>query len=221
MITNVDWYSLDENCSDLFDIPIAVGMPSRDGLINSIYACSDVLMGTGSLKDEPEDPYLLINSNFLEELKDEEVRSVSTVQSGSVMEFKALSDAEWKRLNEIGVMRVKPITFQSGTNTLDFQGEEIVDKVAQMLITNYPNYRVVIRGHTGQGDEKANLELSQNRAEMVMQRLIAVHGIQPERLHAEGVGAKQPPAKKPGENPRAYYLRWARVEFVLLENASF
>ena len=221
MVGNIDWYSLDENCTNLFDIPIAIGMPSRDGIINSIYACSDVMVRMGTMNDEPEDPYSLINSTFLEELKDEEVRSVSNATAAEEIEFTPLSESQWKKLNEIGVMRVKPITFQSGTNVLDFQGEEIVDKVAQMLITNYPGYRVAIRGHTGQGDEKANLELSKQRADVVMQRLIAVHGIQPERLHAEGMGASQPPAKKSGENPRAYYLRWARVEFVLLDNASF
>jgi outer membrane protein OmpA-like peptidoglycan-associated protein len=90
-----------------------------------------------------------------------------------------------------------------------------------MLINNYPNYRIAIKGHTGQGDEKANKILSQERADIVKQRLIAVHNIDPNRVIALGMGASQPPVKKTGENPRAYSLRWARVEFVLLENNSF
>lgn len=220
MVENIDWYSLSENCTRLFDIPMTIGMQSSDGLINSIYACSNVMVRTGSLSGELDDPYVLLNSSFLEELKGMEVRSVSNEATTAVV-FKTLSDNEWSKLNEIGLMRVKPITFQSGSNYLDFQGEETVDKVAQMLITNYPDYRVLIKGHTGQGDEKANLELSQKRAETIKQRLIAVHNIQPERLHAAGMGALQPPSKKPGENPRAYSLRWARVEFILLEDVSF
>ena len=78
----------------------------------------------------------------------------------------------------------------------------------------------MVKGHTGQGDEKANLKLSQERANVVMQRLIAVHSINPNRLYAKGEGASKPPVKKPGENIRSYNLRWARVEFVLLENNS-
>jgi hypothetical protein len=52
---------------------------------------------------------------------------------------------------------------------------------------------------------------------VVVQYLIAVHAIAPDRLHAEGQGASQPPPRKPGESERAYRYRLPRVEFVLLE----
>ena len=52
---------------------------------------------------------------------------------------------------------------------------------------------------------------------MVVQYLIAVHAIDPDRLHAEGKSASQPPPRKPGESERAYRYRLPRVEFVLLE----
>ena len=218
MINNISWYSLHDNCMELFEIPVAVGLPAKDGIINSIYACSDVMRRTGSMDEDIDDPYIIINSNFLEEIKDESVKNVG--DNAESMVFDALSEDEWLKLPEVGTMRVKPITFQSGTNMLDYQGEEIVDKVAQMLINNYPGYRVVIKGHTGQGDKKANLELSQSRADVVRQRLIAVHGVDSNRLFAKGIGASQPPQKKAGENSRAYALRWARVEFVLVESNS-
>jgi outer membrane protein OmpA-like peptidoglycan-associated protein/ABC-type nitrate/sulfonate/bicarbonate transport system substrate-binding protein len=220
MIDNIKWYSLTENCSQLFDIPVAVGMPSNDGLINSIYACNDVLYRSGAIHEDLEDPYKLVNSSFLESLNKSGIKSVGSA-NGDKTDFKSLSESEWMNLSEIGTMRVKPITFQSGTSQLDYSGEEIVDKVAQMLITNYPNHRVLIRGHTGQGDEKANKILSQERANVVMQRLIAVHNIVPNRLFAKGEGASKPPVKRSGENIRAYYLRWARVEFVLMQNNNF
>ncbi len=218
MISTIDWYSLNENCAKLFDIPPAVGMPSHDGLINSIYACSDVMKRAGTIENEIDDPYSIINSSFIDELKNDEIKTVSSSKSNEKITFNALSKDQWNALSEIGVMRVKPITFQSGANILDYQGEEIVDKVAVMLLNNYPTYRIEIRGHTGSGDENANLKLSQQRADMVKQRLIAVHGIDPNRINAKGYGASQPPKKMNGENPRAYYLRWARVEFVLLDN---
>jgi hypothetical protein len=49
---------------------------------------------------------------------------------------------------------------------------------------------------------------------------VAVHSIRPERLHAEGLGARQPPRRKPGESMRSLRLRMPRVEFVLLEGGS-
>jgi outer membrane protein OmpA-like peptidoglycan-associated protein len=51
----------------------------------------------------------------------------------------------------------------------------------------------------------------------VAQYLVAVHAIDADRLHAEGLGASQAPARKPGESERAYQYRLPRVEFVLLE----
>lgn len=221
MIENIDWYTLHENCSMLFDIPLAIGMPSNDGIINSIFACSDVMNRMGKINDEFNDPYLLLNSTFLEELKDIELNRGGDQNSGKPVEFSSLTLKEWMNLVEIGTMRVNPITFQSGTSLLDFQGEEIVDKVAGLLINNYPEYRIIIKGHTGKGDEIENKKLSMERAKIVKQRLIAVHSIQAERLHAAGYGAKQAPNKKTGENPRAYSLRWARVEFVLVDSSEF
>jgi flagellar motor protein MotB len=52
---------------------------------------------------------------------------------------------------------------------------------------------------------------------VVVRYLIAVHAIEPDRLHAEGLGASQPLTRKPGESERAYRYRLPRVEFVLLE----
>lgn len=214
MIKNIEWFSLSQNCQQLFDIPMAVGMPSNDGIINSIYACSDVMRRVKTIDQDIDDPFRLINSSFLEEIKSSETSSGS---QSIVKSFNVLSDKEWTKLNEIGTMRVEPVTFQSGTSQLDYQGEEIVDKVALMLLNNYPDYRVVIRGHTGKGDEEANMKLSTERANVVRSRLIAVHGVDPNRLLSKGLGDKYPPVQKAGENIRAFYLRWARVEFVLMQ----
>jgi len=133
------------------------------------------------------------------------------------VDFTPLSDAAWTGLREIGTLRVEPITFQTGGEHLDDTGKEQVDKIAALLINNYPGYRVTVRGHTGAGDAEENTKLSHSRAQVVVQYLIAVHAIDPDRFHAEGKGALQPPPRKPGESERAYRYRLPRVEFVLLE----
>ncbi|MEO9803398.1 MAG: phosphate ABC transporter substrate-binding/OmpA family protein [Reichenbachiella sp.] len=218
MIENIDWYNLNENCTQMFDIPLELGFPSRDGMINSIYACSDIMIQTGRMQEDIEDPYQLINTNFLEDLNNSNIKSIGENGNSDDQQFGSLTPSQWENLQEIGTMRVEPITFQSGTSHLDYQGEEIVDKVANMLVNNYPEYRIAIRGHTGRGDQKANMTLSQKRAEVVRQRLIAVHGIDENRMNPQGLGASSPPKKKSGENSRAYRLRWARVEFALLSD---
>ena len=91
-----------------------------------------------------------------------------------------------------------------------------MDKIADSLANNYPDDRVVVLGHTGAGsDEKESLRLSQERAEAVVQRLIAVHQISPNRLLAKGMGSSTPPPRRPDENQRAYMYRFPRVEFKL------
>lgn len=216
IIHNIKWFSLTQNCMDMFDIPMAVGMNSNDGIINSIYACSDVMRRTNTIEKDIADPFSLINSSFLEELKTTTIGN-NLNNGNATNSFSALTSSQWKNLDEIGTMRVEPVTFQSSASLLDYQGEEIVDNVALMLKNNYPNYRVAVRGHTGKGDKEANLKLSLERANVVRSRLIAVHGIDSNRILAEGKGDEQPPAQKPGENIRSFNLRWARVEFVLLQ----
>lgn len=61
-----------------------------------------------------------------------------------------------------------------------------------------------------------------NRAEVVMKRLVLVHGFDEDRLLVQGVGSSQPPALRPGENPRsrAYRGRVPRVEAILVERGG-
>ena len=217
MINNIDWYDLQQNCTDMFDIQTNVAIPSKDGIINSIYACADVMNRVGTMTESVDDPYLLINSHFLEDINTSQLKNVGANSKDDFV-FEHINDSEWSKLNTIGTMRVQDITFQSGTSHLDYNGKHIVDQVANMLINNYPNYRIEIQGHSSKGDNNANMKLSQERAEIVKQRLIAVHNIDENRVLAKGYGHNKPPKKKKRENPRAYRLRWARVEFILLSD---
>lgn len=220
MVEKIDWYNLQENCSQQFGIPMEVGAQADDRIFNTIIACADVMARAGTFDTgELRDPYRIVNSSFLEELARSSISSVGTGTAAKV-DFASLDDADWSSFNEVGTMRIEPITFQSGINRLDDQGKEVVDRVAQMLVNNYPSYRVAVRGHTGPGDAKANKQLSLERSQVVLQRLVAVHNVDPDRLHAEGLGATQPPRRKPGETTRSFRLRMPRVEFVLLEGSS-
>lgn len=221
LLDKIDWYNLAENCREQFGIPERVGDPANDGVINTIIACTDVMLRTHALDSDPLDgnPYLITNSTILEELS-KKLKTTRVGQTGGApVDFAPLDEDGWNQLREIGALRVEPVTFQTWNNLLTPEGKEKVDKIAQLLKNNYPNYRVAVRGHTGPGgDEAENIKLSLARAQAVVQYLKAVHNIDPNRLRAQGMGSSQPPEKLPGESPRAYRYRLSRVEFVILEN---
>jgi outer membrane protein OmpA-like peptidoglycan-associated protein len=222
VLKEIHWYDLQENAARQFGITSGVaGGNVVEGVVNTINASTDVLVRTGKLAQDPlsGDPYKIVSSSVL---KDVQAQLPKEIGSSAVKrQFSQLSESDWKALREIGVMRVEPINFQAGTAQLNAAGEAQVDKIAEMLVNNYPDARVVVRGHTGKGsDEDANVALSQDRAEVVMQRLVAVAGLDPNRVRAEGMGSSQPPQKRPGENPREYQYRIPRVEFTLYEDVS-
>lgn len=214
---NIKWYNLQENAHLMFGIQggMSAGSYADEGLVKTIYAWNDVnrLMK----KDiKVENPYEILNKTFIDGLVSTAVAPIGT-KSDNVKDFETLSKDQWEKLQESGIMRVENITFQSGITRLDENGEATVDNVAQKLIHNYPDYRVLVAGHTGYGDAEANLKLSQERADIVRQQLIAVYNIDEDRILAKGFGAERPPKRKNGESERAYRLRMQRVEFILLK----
>jgi outer membrane protein OmpA-like peptidoglycan-associated protein len=218
ILEKIDWYDLFENAGQQFGLGAGAETMAADGVVKTILACTDILRRTGKLARDPLDgnPYVIINSGPLEKLLKSAPGMVGR-QGGSPIDLKPLSEDAWARLREVGTLRVEPITFQAGGELLDAASKEQVDKIAALLINNYPGYRVAVRGHTGAGDEEENRKLSLARAQSVTQYLIAVHAIDADRLHAEGKGASQPAPRKSGESERAYRYRLPRVEFVLLE----
>jgi outer membrane protein OmpA-like peptidoglycan-associated protein len=218
MLGKIDWYDAYENAAQQFGVQTGVNLPVSEGVVRTIIACTDVLRRTGVVRRDPlaGDPYQIVNSAPIRRVLEEIPRALGQ-RGAAATPFPPLDAEAWRGLHEVGMLRVEPITFQAGTQLLDDDGKAQVDHIAELLTTNYPAYRVAVRGHTGPGDEAANLELSQTRADVVVQYLQAVHAIPAARLHAEGKGASQPPARRPGESERAYGYRWPRVEFVLLQ----
>ncbi len=219
MLQKIDWYDLAQNCKQQFGIAVGAGENVQDGVINTIIACTDVMLRSRVFTKDPlqGNPYLVTHSEILKNLAQSRIMNV-TGGAGRARDFAPLPEKKWAELREVGTFRIEPITFQSWNNELTDNGKEIVDRIAGLLTNNYPHYRVLIRGHTGAGgSEEENIKLSLERARVVAQYLTAVHGINRERLKAEGLGSRQPAAKKPTETVRAYRYRLSRVEFVAVE----
>lgn len=223
LLKKIDWFDLVQNCEQQFGISVreGFGISVQDGIVNTIIACTDVMIRTGTFAKDPlqGNPYRITNRTILEELGKTQMMAVA---SGGKRKrtFGSLSDREWAKLNEVGTFRIEPITFQSWNNLLTDEGKEKVDKIAGLLTNNYPGYRIVVRGHTGPGgDESENVKLSLGRAQAVAQYLRAVHSIEANRIRAEGLGSKKPALKKTGESMRAYRYRLSRVEFVAVTDS--
>ncbi len=103
------------------------------------------------------------------------------------------------------------ITFLFGSNEITPEGKLILDEVANVLI-NRPEFDVVIEGHTDSvGNDELNLELSQQRAQSVLNYLSNT-GIQTKHLSAIGFGESQPIADNNTKEGRALNRR---IEFTV------
>ena len=109
---------------------------------------------------------------------------------------------------------LEQVQFATAKSTIRKQSYELLNEVAQILIT-YPKIKkVLIEGHTDdRGRDKYNLRLSQARAKAVRTYLIK-KGIDAERLTAQGFGETKP--KVPNDSAENRQIN-RRVVFTITE----
>ena len=220
MLARIDYADLAENALQWFNVANTFG---DEQIISSIRSITDLMIRSGELPGDPleNNPFLITNRDFVAELYQSGGLANLGTPAVAPKDFASLTEEQWRSLREIGSMANRPITFQQSSGTLSLAGKLELDAVAQALMNHYPQYRVLIKGHTGRGgDPAADLKLSDERAQAVKKYLEAVHQLDPDRLHALGVGASEPLPRLSGESERSYQYRLPRVEFVLVqENA--
>jgi len=110
------------------------------------------------------------------------------------------------------VLTERKISFAPGSAELDSGGQAVVDRISDILKTcNKP--RIEIAGHTdSQGREVMNLNLSQARADAVLQGLIG-RKVLTSGMHAKGYGESVPIADNKTEEGREANRR---IEFTLI-----
>lgn len=220
MLKGVKWVNLTENATKWF----GTTSDSDEELITTIDSTVQILQDYGDFEDNPipdEDPYRLQNSSFIEELFSNGISGqfgkdfVKTSSDNSLTKkFKFLKN--WDNLKEIGTLKIHPIVFQSGKASLSLEGKTQLDKAAANL-EHYPNFRVLIKGHTGtRGSAEKNIKLSSARAASVKRYLEITYSIDSNRLRTIGHGGSKPLPRKPGESFRSYKYRLPRVELYLV-----
>jgi outer membrane protein OmpA-like peptidoglycan-associated protein len=130
--------------------------------------------------------------------------------------FSKLPDTEWDRLSVVGSLKLRPVTFSSGTSAIDESGLAQIKEITDS-IRHYPNFRILVKGHTGmKGDPEENRKLSLVRAQVVKRELEINYGVDPNRIKAIGIGSGEPISRQSDESDRAYDNRLKRVELFLL-----
>jgi outer membrane protein OmpA-like peptidoglycan-associated protein len=106
--------------------------------------------------------------------------------------------------------------FETNKAQLNKEAEEELSQILRLLLEN-ALLTITVSGHTDNvGDAKANLQLSQDRAEAVTDYL-AAHGINKNRLLVKGVGSTKPVTDNDTQAGRD---KNRRVEFVISDSGK-
>lgn len=112
------------------------------------------------------------------------------------------------------LVEIETITFVTDSARLTSKGAAVVREAASLL-EDHPNVTVRIEGHTDHvGTAAYNRELSQDRAQTVLDRLVEL-GVDESRLTARGYGESDPVVESPRDLAELEKNR--RVEFVVLD----
>jgi len=103
---------------------------------------------------------------------------------------------------------LRSILFQTSSAELGDEDRLALEGFARYLNRN-PAFRIEIQGHTDNvGSAQANISLSQQRAERVLDHLVQL-GVERSRLRAKGYGASRPVASNQNEEGRSRNRRTA------------
>ncbi|HSC15919.1 MAG TPA: OmpA family protein [Gammaproteobacteria bacterium] len=128
----------------------------------------------------------------------------------------ARSDGESRAADHGLVLALGDVEFDAGKASLQTTAMTAIERLAQ-LMNVYPERSVRIEGHTDSlGDDAANQQLSERRANAVRDALLA-HGIDAARVEAVGYGETRPIADNATAGGRQENRR---IEIVLSDELS-
>jgi outer membrane protein OmpA-like peptidoglycan-associated protein len=140
----------------------------------------------------------------------EEVLEMQPMQSGQVQVMDA--SALQKALASSGKVALYGIYFDTDQAQVKPESKAQLDAMAKLLSSN-PSLKVYIVGHTdNQGQFAHNADLSQKRAEAVVQTLTSTYHVAPARLTAKGIASLSPVAANSDDAGRAQNRRVELVQ---------
>jgi outer membrane protein OmpA-like peptidoglycan-associated protein len=147
------------------------------------------------------------------EAKTERLRKIEAIENKIMEESEKIADTTVRKTNRGVVISMGGNLFAEGSSQVRNEAKARLKTVADIL-KNYPDYKVVIEGHTDSiGSDEANLKISRERADNFLMHMVDQEGIPLERVSSVGYGESRPVASNINEEGRRQNRR---VDIVIL-----
>ena len=143
-----------------------------------------------------------------------QILSIGTTNNDLVLQNQEpLKDNYSSKLREDGAIVLDDLIYRSGSSDLGPGPFESLSDLANFL-KGTPGSSIILVGHSDAiGELRKNIELSRNRAQAVVDRLIKDYGIDQSRISAQGIGFLSPKTNNSTEKSRK---KNRRVEAILI-----
>ena len=143
-----------------------------------------------------------------------QILSVGTTKNDLVLRNKEpLQDNYSSKLQEDGAIVLDDLIYRSGSSDLGKGPFESLSALA-IFLESTPRSSIILVGHSDAvGELSTNINLSRNRAQAVVDRLIKSYGIEQSRISAQGIGFLSPKTNNSTEKSRK---KNRRVEAILI-----
>ena len=143
-----------------------------------------------------------------------QILSIGTTNNDLILQNQEpLKDNYSSKLREDGAIVLDDLIYRSGSADLGPGPFESLSALANFL-KGTPSSSIILVGHSDAiGELRKNIELSRNRAQAVVDRLIKDYGIDQSRISAQGIGFLSPKTNNSTEKSRK---KNRRVEAILI-----
>ena len=143
-----------------------------------------------------------------------QILSIGTTNNDLILQDQEpLKDNYSSKLKEDGAIVLDDLIYRSGSSDLGQGPFESLSALADFLKAT-PGSSIILVGHSDAiGELRKNIELSRNRAQAVVDRLIKNYGIDQSRISAQGIGFLSPKTNNSTEKSRK---KNRRVEAILI-----
>ena len=143
-----------------------------------------------------------------------QILSIGTTNTDLILQDQEpLKDNYSSKLKEDGAIVLDDLIYRSGSADLGPGPFESLSALANFL-KGTPSSSIILVGHSDAiGELRKNIELSRNRAQAVVDRLIKDYGIDQSRISAQGIGFLSPKTNNSTEKSRK---KNRRVEAILI-----
>ena len=143
-----------------------------------------------------------------------QILSIGTTDNDLILQDQEpLKDNYSSKLKEDGAIVLDDLIYRSGSADLGPGPFESLSTLANFL-KGTPSSSIILVGHSDAiGELRKNIELSRNRAQAVVDRLIKDYGIDQSRISAQGIGFLSPKTNNSTEKSRK---KNRRVEAILI-----